>query len=273
MSSVYPRDGAELFRQWALRSSFPVVSEIVSIFSCYFVVLFWILIQNLCKIWISYFECKFVVVWFWGFERFLFPMRAWWNSLLRSLDFNLQMTSGIIGRSHKWWEKGIQPNMKEVTSAQDLVDSLANAGNKLVVLEFFSPGCGGCKALHPKVRLLIYNWSLFLAWDLTIFDMLFELLGLLNGWSLFCWMNRFVNWRNRIQMFSSFRLTTRTINLWLTASVSMYFLSFGFIEVRKDVFVALAAPMQRLVYRCLVYLHEKKQKCQNLSVPCLPLLL
>ncbi|KAL9686236.1 hypothetical protein QQ045_023691 [Rhodiola kirilowii] len=62
-----------------------------------------------------------------------------------------QLTAGIIGRSHKWWEKGIQPNMKEVTSAQDLVDSLANAGNKLVVLEFFSPGCGGCKALHPKI--------------------------------------------------------------------------------------------------------------------------
>ncbi|CAM8933976.1 unnamed protein product [Rhodiola kirilowii] len=62
-----------------------------------------------------------------------------------------QMTAGIIGRSHKWWEKGIQPNMKEVTSAKHLVDSLANTGNKLVVLEFFSPGCGGCKALHPKI--------------------------------------------------------------------------------------------------------------------------
>lgn len=57
-----------------------------------------------------------------------------------------------IGKAHKWWEKGIQPNMKEVTCAQDLVDSLLNAGDKLVVLDFFSPGCGGCKALHPKVK-------------------------------------------------------------------------------------------------------------------------
>ncbi|XP_050367285.1 thioredoxin-like 1-1, chloroplastic isoform X2 [Argentina anserina] len=56
-----------------------------------------------------------------------------------------------IGKAHKWWEKGNQPNMKEVTSAQDLVDSLLNAGDKLVVLDFFSPGCGGCKALHPKI--------------------------------------------------------------------------------------------------------------------------
>ncbi|XP_022743222.1 thioredoxin-like 1-1, chloroplastic [Durio zibethinus] len=62
-----------------------------------------------------------------------------------------QMQTGLIGRSQKWWEKGLQPNMKEVTSAQDLVDSLLNAGDKLVVVDFFSPGCGGCKALHPKI--------------------------------------------------------------------------------------------------------------------------
>ena len=56
-----------------------------------------------------------------------------------------------IGKSVKWWEKGLQPNMKEVQSAQDLVDSLLNADNKLVIIDFYSPGCGGCKALHPKV--------------------------------------------------------------------------------------------------------------------------
>jgi len=56
-----------------------------------------------------------------------------------------------IGKIQKWWEKGLQPNVKEVTSAQELVDSLLNAGDKLVVVDFFSPGCGGCKALHPKI--------------------------------------------------------------------------------------------------------------------------
>jgi len=63
----------------------------------------------------------------------------------------LQMSIGIR-KAQKWWEKGVQPNMKEVNSAQELVDSLLSAGDKLVVVDFFSPGCGGCKALHPKVK-------------------------------------------------------------------------------------------------------------------------
>ncbi|PWA52338.1 thioredoxin-like 1-1 protein [Artemisia annua] len=61
------------------------------------------------------------------------------------------MMSISIGKSLKWWEKGLQPNMKEIEGAEDLVESLSSAGDKLVVVDFFSPGCGGCKALHPKI--------------------------------------------------------------------------------------------------------------------------
>ncbi|XP_039045474.1 thioredoxin-like 1-1, chloroplastic [Hibiscus syriacus] len=61
------------------------------------------------------------------------------------------MQTGLIGKTQKWWEKRVLPNMKEVTSAQDLVDSLLNAVDKLVIVDFFSPGCRGCKALHPKI--------------------------------------------------------------------------------------------------------------------------
>ncbi|XP_052175872.1 thioredoxin-like 1-1, chloroplastic [Diospyros lotus] len=68
-----------------------------------------------------------------------------------SFSINSQLISGVIGKSLKWWEKGLQPNMREVKGAQELVDSLLNAGDKLVVVDFFSPGCGGCRALHPKI--------------------------------------------------------------------------------------------------------------------------
>lgn len=51
----------------------------------------------------------------------------------------------------RWWEKSTKDNMLEIHSANHLVDSLLNAGDRLVVLDFYSPGCGGCKSLHPKV--------------------------------------------------------------------------------------------------------------------------
>ncbi|KAF8116182.1 hypothetical protein N665_0020s0038 [Sinapis alba] len=68
----------------------------------------------------------------------------------RSSSITVQSTLRI-GTAQKWWEKGLQENMREISSAQELVDSLTNAGDKLVVVDFFSPGCGGCKALHPKL--------------------------------------------------------------------------------------------------------------------------
>ncbi|XP_038994000.1 thioredoxin-like 1-1, chloroplastic isoform X2 [Hibiscus syriacus] len=66
------------------------------------------------------------------------------------VPLKVQIRTGLIGKTPKWWETGLQPNMKEVTSAQDLVDALFDAGYKLVILDFYSPACGGCKALFPK---------------------------------------------------------------------------------------------------------------------------
>uniref|UniRef100_A0A0A9F0V9 Thioredoxin domain-containing protein n=1 Tax=Arundo donax TaxID=35708 RepID=A0A0A9F0V9_ARUDO len=73
------------------------------------------------------------------------------RSASRSLVASPVQMNLAIGKAMRWWEKGLQPNMREVESAQDLVDSLANAGDRLVVVDFFSPGCGGCRALHPKI--------------------------------------------------------------------------------------------------------------------------
>ncbi|XP_072990730.1 thioredoxin-like 1-1, chloroplastic [Typha latifolia] len=63
-------------------------------------------------------------------------------------------TSICVPRAMRWWEKNITTNMREITSAQDLVDSLLHAGDKLVIVDFYSPGCGGCRALHPKIGQL-----------------------------------------------------------------------------------------------------------------------
>ncbi|XP_026414654.1 thioredoxin-like 1-2, chloroplastic isoform X2 [Papaver somniferum] len=65
---------------------------------------------------------------------------------------NLQNKLRFSKSPQKWWEKRYEPNMKEITSAQDLVDSLRNAGDNLVILDFFSPSCGGCRSLHPKIK-------------------------------------------------------------------------------------------------------------------------
>ncbi|KAL9314205.1 hypothetical protein ACSQ67_019657 [Phaseolus vulgaris] len=56
-----------------------------------------------------------------------------------------------VSKALKWWKKNLKPNMIEIHSAQELVHSLLNAGDSLVVVDFYSPGCGGCKALDSKI--------------------------------------------------------------------------------------------------------------------------
>ncbi|KAF7846576.1 hypothetical protein BT93_L4121 [Corymbia citriodora subsp. variegata] len=78
------------------------------------------------------------------------PERVPKGRVSRNYSSNVQGNLGI-GKAQKWWEKGLQPNMREVNGAQDLVESLLSAGDKLVVVDFFSLGCGGCRSLHPKI--------------------------------------------------------------------------------------------------------------------------
>ncbi|KAK9080439.1 hypothetical protein SSX86_000197 [Deinandra increscens subsp. villosa] len=63
----------------------------------------------------------------------------------------LAHASICVSKSMRWWEKTLKPNMIEINSAQELVDTLSNSGDRLVILDFYSPGCGGCKTLHPKI--------------------------------------------------------------------------------------------------------------------------
>ena len=64
---------------------------------------------------------------------------------------SLEQMNLSFRKTMKWWEKGLQTNMRAIQTARDLVESLTNAGDRLVIVDFFSPGCAGCHALHPKV--------------------------------------------------------------------------------------------------------------------------
>ena len=60
--------------------------------------------------------------------------------------------SRIANDGENWWEKNSPANMKSLHSTQEFVAALGDAGEKLVVVEFFGTWCGSCRALYPKVR-------------------------------------------------------------------------------------------------------------------------
>ncbi|CAN4086323.1 unnamed protein product [Withania somnifera] len=64
---------------------------------------------------------------------------------------NQAQASICVSKAQRWWEKTVKPNMVEIHSAKELADSLLNAGDRLVIIDFYSPGCGGCRTLHPKI--------------------------------------------------------------------------------------------------------------------------
>ncbi|XP_078432865.1 thioredoxin-like 1-2, chloroplastic [Wolffia australiana] len=70
---------------------------------------------------------------------------------LAGRDKSVQNFSICFPQSARWWDKGELDNMVDIRSAGNLVDTLANAGNRLVILNFYSPDCGGCRTLHPKI--------------------------------------------------------------------------------------------------------------------------
>ncbi|EOA13887.1 hypothetical protein CARUB_v10026990mg [Capsella rubella] len=73
------------------------------------------------------------------------------SSSVAPVQVQVKTSSIGMSRGMRWWEKSTKHNMFEIQSANHLVDSLLNAGDRLVVLDFYSPGCGGCKSLHPKI--------------------------------------------------------------------------------------------------------------------------
>lgn len=96
--------------------------------------------------------CEYFALTVLYFGRNLPFLAAFWELML-IIWFQAQ-ASFCVSRARRWWEKTLKPNMVEIHSAQELVDSLIYAGDRLVIVDFYSPGCGGCKTLHPKVYLI-----------------------------------------------------------------------------------------------------------------------
>ncbi|XP_071742383.1 thioredoxin-like 2, chloroplastic isoform X2 [Rutidosis leptorrhynchoides] len=51
----------------------------------------------------------------------------------------------------KWWEKSGGPNMIDIHSTQEFLTALSEAGDKLVIVEFYGTWCASCRALFPKL--------------------------------------------------------------------------------------------------------------------------
>ncbi|XP_060187645.1 thioredoxin-like 2, chloroplastic isoform X2 [Lycium barbarum] len=51
----------------------------------------------------------------------------------------------------KWWERNAGPNMIDIHSTQEFLDALSQAGERLVIVEFYGTWCASCKALFPKL--------------------------------------------------------------------------------------------------------------------------
>ncbi|CDP03172.1 unnamed protein product [Coffea canephora] len=51
----------------------------------------------------------------------------------------------------KWWEKNAGPNMIDIHSTQEFLNALSQAGDKLVIVEFYGTWCASCRALFPKL--------------------------------------------------------------------------------------------------------------------------
>lgn len=56
----------------------------------------------------------------------------------------------------KWWEKNVGPNMIDIHSTEEFLSALSQAGDKLVIVEFYGTWCASCRALFPKVIRICY---------------------------------------------------------------------------------------------------------------------
>ncbi|XVE70593.1 hypothetical protein DITRI_Ditri10aG0083900 [Diplodiscus trichospermus] len=68
----------------------------------------------------------------------------------RSLSFKVHASITETNQP-KWWEKNAGPNMIDIHSSQEFLSALSEAGDRLVIVEFYGTWCASCRALFPKL--------------------------------------------------------------------------------------------------------------------------
>lgn len=76
-------------------------------------------------------------------------------NLMLVLYTSLQVRATVTETNQpKWWERNA-PNMVDIHSTQDFLSALSQAGERLVIVEFYGTWCASCRALFPKVTLFV----------------------------------------------------------------------------------------------------------------------
>ncbi|XWS77335.1 hypothetical protein CRYUN_Cryun01aG0252200 [Craigia yunnanensis] len=68
----------------------------------------------------------------------------------QSLSFKVHATVDKTEQP-KWWERNTGPNMIDIHSTQEFLSALSQAGDRLVIVEFYGTWCASCRALFPKL--------------------------------------------------------------------------------------------------------------------------
>ncbi|KAE8714108.1 Thioredoxin-like 2-2 [Hibiscus syriacus] len=55
----------------------------------------------------------------------------------------------------QWWEINAGPNMIDIHSTEEFLSALNDAGDRLVIVEFYGTWCASCKALFPKLCKIV----------------------------------------------------------------------------------------------------------------------
>ena len=74
-----------------------------------------------------------------------------WDNAINQVP-SLQLHANVDkAEQPKWWERNAGPNMIDIHSTQEILSALSQAGDRLVIVEFYGTWCASCRALFPKV--------------------------------------------------------------------------------------------------------------------------